>query len=206
VDYPHYPSLGNFEADFFQPEKWKPEYPNPAFNNLTDEDAFWGAKIVMAFSDDQVRAIVKTGQLSDSRAEAYLTETLMKRRDKVGRLWLNQVNPLDQFTIEGNALLFDNAAARLLKGVPAADSYQAQWHRFDNYKQTQEPIASRITTKERRLDIPSAAFDGPSDGVGSYALAEITTHSSHHSGWARPLRVYLRKNNTGVSVVGIERD
>ena len=31
VDYPNYPSIGNFEADFFQPEKWKPEYPNPAF-------------------------------------------------------------------------------------------------------------------------------------------------------------------------------
>ena len=206
VDYPNYPSIGNFEADFFQPEKWKPEYPNPAFKNLTDEDAFWAAKVVMAFSDDQVRAIVKTGQLSDPRAEAYLTETLIKRRDKVGRFWLNQVNPLDQFRVDGNALLFENAAVRLLKDVPAADSYRAQWHRFDNYKQTQEPVGNQITAKERRLDIPSAAFEGPSDGVGHYALVEITTQSSHHASWARPLRVYLRKNDTGVSVVGIERD
>jgi hypothetical protein len=37
-------------------------------------------------------------------------------------------------------------------------------------------------------------------------LAEITTQSSHHPNWARPLRVYLRKNDTGISVVGIERD
>jgi len=206
VDYPNYPSIGNFEADFFQPEKWKPEYPNPAFNNLTNEDAFWAAKVVMAFSDDQVRAIVKTGRLSDSGAEAYLTETLIKRRDKVGRFWLNQLNPLDQFGVDGNALLFDNAAVRLLKGVPAADSYQAQWHRFDNYKQTQEPIGGKITAKERRLDIPSAAFEGPSDGAGHYALAEITTQSSHYPSWARPLRVYLRKNGTNVSVVGIERE
>jgi hypothetical protein len=206
VDYPNYPSLGNFEADFFQPEKWKPEYPNTAFNNLTDEDAFWAAKVVMAFSDDQVRAIVKTGQLTDPRAEAYLTETLIKRRDKVGRFWLNQVNPLDQFAVDGNALLFDNAAVRLLKGVPPADSYQAQWHRFDNYKQTQEPVGGKTTSREQRLEIPSAAFEGPSDGVGPYALVEITTQSSHHPSWARPLRVYVRKNGTGVSVVGIERD
>lgn len=206
VDYPNYPSLGNFESDFFQPQKWKPEYPNPAFNNLSDEDAFWGAKIVMSFSDEQVRAIVKTGQLSDPRAEAYLTKTLIERRDKVGQFWLNRVNPLDQFRVDGTALLFDNAAVRLLKGVPAADSYQAQWNRFDNRKQTQEPIGSKLTTKEQRLDIPPAAFEGPTDGVGHYALAEITTQSSHQPSWARPLRVYLRKNNIGVSVVGIERD
>ena len=101
VDYPDYPSIGNFEADFFQPEKWKPEYPNPAFDNMTDEDAFWAAKIVMSFTDEQLRAIVKTGQLSDARAEAYLAETIIKRRDKVGRFWLNQVNPLDQFRVDG---------------------------------------------------------------------------------------------------------
>jgi hypothetical protein len=206
VEYPNYPSIGNFEADFFQPEKWKPEYPNPAFDNMTDEDAFWAAKIVMCFSDDQLRAIVKTGQLSDARAEAYLTETIIKRRDKVGRFWLNQVNPLDQFQVDGSTLVFDNAAVRLLKGVPAADSYQVQWNRFDNHKQTQESAGSKVTTKEPRLEIPSAAFEGPSDGVGHYALVEITTQSSHHPSWARPLRVYLRKRGTDVSVVGIERE
>ena len=206
VDYPDYPSIGNFEADFFQPEKWKPEYPNPAFDNMTEEDAFWAAKIVMSFTDEQLRAIVKTGQLSDARAEAYLAETIIKRRDKVGRFWLNQVNPLDQFRVDGNSLVFENAAVRLLSGTAAADSYQVQWHRFDNYKQTQEPAGNKTTTKEPRLEIPSSAFEGPSDGVGHYALAEITTHSSHHPNWARLLRIYLRKSATAVSVVGIERE
>lgn len=206
VDYPNYPSIGNFEGEFFQPEKWKPEYPNRAFDNLTNEDAFWAAKFVMAFTDDQLAAIVKTGQLSDPRAEVYLTQTLIKRRDKVGRFWLNQVNPLDQIRVTENALVFDNTAVRLLKGIPAADSYQVQWHRFDNYKQTQEPAGSKTTAKEPRVEIPSTVFDGPSDGVGRYALAEITTHSSHHPNWARLLRIYLRKSSTEISVVGIERD
>lgn len=206
VDYPNYPSIGNFEADFFQPEKWKPEYPNPAFRNLTDEDAFWAAKLVMAFDDDQVRAIVKTGRLSDPQAEAYLVETLIKRRDKVGRFWLNQVNPLDQFRADGESLVFDNAAVRLLKGVAVADNYQVQWHRFDNHQQVQAPVGARITVKAKNLEIPSAVFAGPSDGLARYGLAEFTTHSNHHPNWARPLRVYLRKSGTDVSVVGIERD
>ena len=206
VDYPNYPSIGNFEAEFFQPEKWKPEYPNRAFDSLMEEDAFWAAKLVMAFTDDQLRAIVKTGQLSDARAEAYLTQTLIKRRDKLGRFWLNQTNPLDQFRVDGSDLVFDNAAVRLLKGITAADSYQVQWHRFDNRKETQEPVGAKLTAREQRLEIPSTAFEGPSDGAGHYALAEITIQSSQHPKWARPLRVYLRKSGADVSVVGIERE
>ena len=206
VDYPDYPSIGNFEAEFFQPEKWKPEYPNPAFDNMTDEDAFWAAKIVMAFNDDQVRAIVKTGQLSDPRAEAYLAETIIKRRDKVGNYWLNQVNPLDQLRVDGDTLVFDNAAVRLLKGVAEADSYQVQWHKFDNRKEAQGPVGTKLTTTEKRVAIPSAAFEGPADAGTQYALAEITTQSARHPKWARPLRVYLRKNGPDVSVVGIERE
>src|SRR5689334_18844726 len=31
VTYPRSPSLGNIEADFFDPGRWKTEYPNPAF-------------------------------------------------------------------------------------------------------------------------------------------------------------------------------
>jgi hypothetical protein len=45
----------------FEPQNWRPEYPNPAFLNATDDDAFWAAKAVMAFSDDDIRAIVNTG-------------------------------------------------------------------------------------------------------------------------------------------------
>jgi hypothetical protein len=45
--------------------------------------------------------------------------------------------------VDGNDLLFDNAAVRLLKGISEADNYQVQWHRFDNHKQTQEPPVAR---------------------------------------------------------------
>jgi hypothetical protein len=48
--YPKLPSIGNFESSRFQPEEWKPEYPNPAFLNMTEQDAYWAAKIVMASS------------------------------------------------------------------------------------------------------------------------------------------------------------
>ena len=56
-------SVGRFEGDFFDPVKWRPEYPNPAFDNLTPDDAFWGARLVSKFSDEAIRAVVAKAQI-----------------------------------------------------------------------------------------------------------------------------------------------
>ena len=58
--------------DAFDPERWKPEYPNPAFDNMRPDDAFWAARIVAQFSDDAIRAIVEKAQYSDPRATDYI--------------------------------------------------------------------------------------------------------------------------------------
>src|SRR5713101_2087260 len=47
--YPDFPSIGKFEWKIFDPERWVPEYPNPAFLNRLPDDEFWGAKLVTAF-------------------------------------------------------------------------------------------------------------------------------------------------------------
>jgi hypothetical protein len=49
VRYPANPSLGNIEADFFEPRKWKTEYPQPAFDQMDAADAFWAASIASRF-------------------------------------------------------------------------------------------------------------------------------------------------------------
>ena len=110
VSYPNHPSIGRFESTWFEPQNWKPEYPNPAFLNATDDDTYWAAKIVMSFTSDEIRAIVKTGQLSDPVAEDYLVNTLMERRDKIGRYWLTRKNSVDNFTFEDGELRFKHLA------------------------------------------------------------------------------------------------
>src|SRR5262245_13545262 len=72
--YPHLPSLGNIEADFFEPAKWKTEYPQPAFAQMDAADAFWAASIASRFSDDMIKAIVDTGELSNPEAARILTD------------------------------------------------------------------------------------------------------------------------------------
>ena len=66
---------------------------------------------VMAFSDDLIRAIVKTGQFSDPKAEQYLADVLIKRRDKIGQAYLPKINPIvDPGLDASGTLTFANAA------------------------------------------------------------------------------------------------
>jgi hypothetical protein len=87
---PNIVSAGYIEAMTFDPTTWKPDYPNPAFDERTMRDIRWGARIVGAFSDELIRAAVQQGQYSDARAAEYLTQVLIQRRDKIVRRWLGQ--------------------------------------------------------------------------------------------------------------------
>jgi len=84
---PKLPTVGFIDADHFDPKTWRPDYPNPAFDERTDRDVRWGARIVTGFSDDMIRAAVGAGMLSDPRAADYLTGVLIQRRDLIAHAW-----------------------------------------------------------------------------------------------------------------------
>ena len=94
-----YSSIGRFDSFDFNPGATKPNYPNPAFENCTNRDGYWGAKLVMSLTDDQLEVIVKQGQYSDPVAEDYMLKILIERRDIAGRYWYSRINPLDKFII-----------------------------------------------------------------------------------------------------------
>jgi hypothetical protein len=137
--YPKLPSVGAFEYELFDPEKWVPEYPNPAFSNMTPEDAFWAAKQVMAFTDDDIRSIVRTGEYSDRFAEDWMVRCLIQRRDKIGRAFLSRVLPVDGFRVREGRLIFENLAA---KHFDAATNFSVQWFAFDNTTGSKTAIAA----------------------------------------------------------------
>ncbi|MBW2457912.1 MAG: hypothetical protein JRI68_25630 [Deltaproteobacteria bacterium] len=51
-----------------------------------------------------LKAIVEQAQFSERGAAAYLVDTLMKRRRKIGEVYLEALSPLDYFTIEQGKL------------------------------------------------------------------------------------------------------
>lgn len=94
------PAIGYFGAEGFDPGSWKPNYPNPAFARRTARDGFWGARQVMSLTDEKIRGIVAQARYSDPEVEAFLAETLIERRDAIGRYWSGEVCPLDRFRLE----------------------------------------------------------------------------------------------------------
>jgi len=209
ADFPDYPAVGNIEAEYFVPEKWKAEYPNAAYDHMDAADAFWAARIVAEFTDEIVRAVVQAGQISDPDAEAYLVDVLFQRRDKVLATWLTLTNPLDGFEVSGSgaaspSVIWDNAAIRA--GVAASGaSYRVQWYSFDNDAGTRNEAGGEATVTAGRAQVPADAW-GPRDSNGMrYAQAEISTEHPDFPGWSQPVVMTVRDRNGNFDIVGIMR-
>lgn len=154
-----YPSVGYYTTQYFDPETWKPVYPNPAFERMTLRDAYWGAKQVMSFTDEDLQAIVETAELSNPEAEAYLLDVLQKRRDEIGRYYFGRTNPLDRFrfTRRGGevVLAFDDLA---VEGDLAAASERCYAYRaFYDGNKLHEPKITADTEVSLALEPPVAS-------------------------------------------------
>jgi hypothetical protein len=189
--FPKLPAVGNFESQLFDPDLWKPDYPNPAFLSRLPDDDYWAAKQVMAFTDDDIRAIVETARFTDARATEYIIATLEERRNKIGRTFFSKILPLDHFRVENDELLFDDLA--VLYGFHAPRTYEMRWSRFDNIRQKHDPITGSEST---RLP-PEAGHAAP----GSYYSAVIDASGEP----LKPVSVYLRKKGNSYKIVGVER-
>jgi hypothetical protein len=199
--YPDLEAVGRFEAAAFHPESWKPRLPNPAFVRARPEDLFWAARVVAAFTDEQIRAAVESGRYSNPRTTAYLVETLITRRDKISRAWLNVVNPLVDVELDATGVLtFDNAAVRA--GVASEpEGYRADWFRYDNATGAVVGLAAGSTASSRRLVSPSDLPRRP----GELVRVDVSAIEPPHSAWADPVRTYFRRTADGWRLVGLER-
>jgi len=148
-----------------------------------------------------IRAIVDTGQISDSEASNYLVETLIKRRDKIIRYYLPQMNPLDDFQLTGEPglslrLAFKNLG--LEAGLASASSYQYQWFRFDNPSQGLETLSEIRPSTEPSLAVPQ--------DPAAYLMVRINTSSREQPQWRKKVEVFIRNDSQRPTVVGIQRE
>ena len=200
VRYVEYPSIGKFEGDRFDPRTWKPQTQTTAYMETRDDDAFWATRRIVAFSDELIRAAVRTGQYSDPEAEKYLGDVLIKRRNKIASVYMTAVNPIVAPRLDGNGrLTFENAAvAAGAAAAPAA--YRASWMLFDNATGETRPLSeSRSATTS--IDAPR----GLATGAGSMVAVDISAESDAHPAWKRPIRAYFRRGGDGWTLVGLER-
>jgi hypothetical protein len=197
VDYVEYPAVGKFEGKEFDPRKWRPQTPTTAYMELREDDAFWAARRVAAFTDDLIRAAVHFGQISDPAAEKYLADVLIERREKVKSIYLTQVNPIVNPRLEATGLTFENAAVAggVAKGTMA---YRASWMLFDNATGATRPLAetkSPTTTMAAPESLPSSGF----------VAVDLAVDSDTYPTWKQPVRAYFRRDGGGWKLVGFDR-
>ncbi len=189
ADFGDISSVGILEADAFDAENWVAEYPNAAFSNRLPDDGFWAARQVMAFTDEQIRAIVKTGGYTDPRAEQYVAECLIKRRDKIGRAFFARVLPLDRFAVRDGRLVFEDLAVK--HKFIASQSYSTQWSAFDNDTERLTPLAGETSPEAPAVKIAD----------GGFLAASIRGEDAK-----KTVTVYLRKRGGRLDVVGVDRN
>ena len=191
--HPGYRGVGRFHYEHFEPDRWTGNVENAAFANRLPDDTYWGARAVMAFTDDDIRAIVETGEYTDPRAVEWITRCLIERRDRIGATFFAKVLPLEDFGIEDGELRFRDLAVE--HGFAGERAYQLLWSEFDN--PTQEH--TNIGVPAQSLEVPPQLAEAAS---GSYFAARIAPGDEPD----KAVDVYLRKEADGVKVVGIDRD
>ena len=201
LDYDEHPEIGRFEGDQFEPEDWKPRVPVAALRHIRPDDALWAALRVMAFTDDLIRAAAKTGNFTDPAAEKLLADILIKRRDKIGRVYYSRINPLVRFELTDTGLAFENPAVKARLSEAPKQGYQATWYRFNNGTGAADQIGSPTTTSQERLQAPA---DLPRD-ANSYVKVSVRAVEPPHAPWATPVDVYFRRAGNAWRLVGVER-
>jgi hypothetical protein len=189
--YPNIRSVGLFESTTFDPAKWVPTVEVAAVANHLPDDDYWAAKQILAFTDDDLKVVVKAAQYTDSRAEEWVAKCLAERRDKVVRYFFDRVLPLENFRIEDGILRFDDLAIQ--HGLRSSPNYSVQWSEFRNLQKERLPLPTQTS-----FQVPERAASAES---GSYYAAQISSDVP-----GKTLTVYLRKKTAGFKTVGIERD
>ncbi len=206
-----YPSVGRFGSADFNPDTWKPTLPNRAFDNMTDADAYWAAKIIGSFNDDDIRAAVRAGHFSSRDAEDYLVKALAERRDIIVTHYFGRVSPVQNITTHPvqdrtQRISFTDLGVRnRASSAPPVYTYRLF---MTNAPRGPKAISPLLTSNEHSLTVTPELFeqlDQAAARAGGEADQRVV-NIELRVGDARPVRAYFVYDGPerGLRLVGLE--
>jgi hypothetical protein len=204
-----YRALGPFESEIFDPSRWRPAYPNPAFQRATVRDAYWAASILAHFDEDAIHAAVSLGRFSEPGAGAWLERLLLERRDKLLRYIFARVLPLDRpYVDQRNQLQLTDLA--VMAGLSSAKEVryrvQIRWNRSGKHDRH---------FSEQSVDAPRLALEPVLARLRSEDAQRVSHDPFLTVTWRREIggqatgprvEVHLRVDNDRAIPVGMWRD
>lgn len=95
--------FGYFHWEEFDPDRWRNEYPNPAFGRASEHDNAWMARILSRLDREDIQSIVTLGKFSNPAASDFLTEILEQRLRKILDRYLLRLSPIADLAIDASA-------------------------------------------------------------------------------------------------------
>ncbi|MBA3465076.1 MAG: hypothetical protein H0T46_34400 [Deltaproteobacteria bacterium] len=202
IEQPPYRGVAIFEADNFDPRRWKPNSIYFPYEDVDKFDGFWGAKIAMRFTREHLAAIIEEAQFTDPGARTYMLDTLIKRQRIVGRYWFQKVSPLDRFTVTGDQsgmrLCFDDL--EYLYGFESGTPrYRVAAYDYAGKQIQSQPL---VETSGGQACITSLPVGADRDG---YTIVRIAAQRGDSA--RPPVRVHVARIAGGkLAVVGLRRE
>ena len=201
-----YPAIGDFRAEDFDPDTFRTNRKLPTHIRMTERDAYWGAKIVTSFTDQDLDALMAESALPSPDAE-YARHALAVRRDILGRRYLRAVAAVEEPAVsaDGGSVCFRDLAIARGYAQPWEARYQiAVTDGFDHAL-----AASEIAATGPQTCVPLASVP-----VGSgYRVVRVATRLAGGAGKpdrdvTKASRIHLRwrESESRFVVVGLERD
>jgi hypothetical protein len=191
------PEIGNFTTDDFDPKHWKQTYPAIVFDNLTNFDAFWATRVILSFTEQDLRSIVETGEYSDPRTVDYIVRTLLERRQMVARAWLREVDALDDFKLQpapgGLVMTFRDLMLDNTLALADLSEYTYQI-RGPHYK------SEKKRTGRLEIQLDRAALGATIEHGAANTPVEVTIWTNRRDGVSEPVTIYLDWSPTRDSV------
>lgn len=87
-------TLGYYDVESFQPDKYRTGYQNPAFIRATERDKAWMARIIARLTPEAIEKAIDRARLSDPLVRSELLRIVLGRREKILERWFRNLSPL----------------------------------------------------------------------------------------------------------------
>lgn len=181
-------NLGNFEAELFEPGKWKETTQFLPVRSSQPDDDYWAAKIIAAVKPEHLKELFNAAKHPEPEYSKAVMDVLAKRREKILAYAFGRVSPLELADLnDGNLSLRDFGAEN---GVDSSE-YRVRFLNADGKK-----VSPAITVPAgKEIEIPVAQA---LDAAKNYLIVEVTAVRGGKPA-PRPAEFHIR----GSKVAGI---
>jgi len=206
--------LGYYDAFRFEPDRWRPGYPNPAFLEATERDKAWMTRVIAEIRPEDIRAMVDASNITDDTMSSELYRILLDRRERILRRYFEKISPLTQPRVIETPRSDEGTRSLCLRDLAVSTGVVDALHRPYVAQAWEHLGGSRVAERERGrmfrmnpdlvcVELPRLESTPEDPG---YLVVDVLGLFDRGDTTAAPARVHLYQlGDDDYRVVGIER-